>query len=100
MKALSLTIHEICPTFKFSRNRSNFKVKRAKMKVPERSCHSFMNIIIIHMISSYIFGNREENLIHFHYLAIMALPQGLKPWPRRHEFHNLGRQLYGHHNHA
>jgi hypothetical protein len=57
MKTLSLTIHEICPMLKFLRSRWNSKVRRAKMKVPlERSCHSFMNTIIIYIyIFSYIY---------------------------------------------
>jgi hypothetical protein len=49
-KPYHLTIHEIWPMLKFLRSRSHSKVTRAKMKVPiERSCHSFMNIIIIHI---------------------------------------------------
>lgn len=43
-------------------------------------------------------GSKEEYLIHFYYVAKLALPYGLKPCPRGNKFHNLGRVVRGHHS--
>lgn len=39
-----------------------------------------------------------NNLIHFHYIAILDPSSGLNP--RGQGFHNLGKRLHRHHNHA
>lgn len=33
-------------------------------------------------------------------MAELASPLSLRPSPRDHEYHNLGRRVSGHHNHA
>lgn len=41
-----------------------------------------------------------QRLIHFYYMVTLALPLGLNPWPWEHEFQNIGKGLYWHHNNA
>ena len=41
-----------------------------------------------------------KDLMHFHYMAILASSYGFNPLPKDHEFHNLDRGFHDHQKHA
>lgn len=52
--------------------------------------HAFCLLYIIYVSEKMIFCD----LIHFHYVVILASPKGPNPWPMRQTFNNFGGGLH------
>lgn len=62
-----------------------------------------MDNITFHLVFlKLIYGNRKEDCLRLFKMFLLYdhIGPSLGPWPRGHQFHNLGRGLRGHYNHA